>query len=92
MDLVAEVVVDDDGWVIVPIVKRPGTAFPERFSIGRARNCDIVLRHHSVSKLHAHLHANGGRIVRVTDYQSANGTSVNGKSIQAGGDAVKHWR
>src|ERR1700751_1190046 len=36
------------------IVKTPGNPYPDRISIGRARNCDVAIRDPSVSKLHAH--------------------------------------
>lgn len=60
---------------LLPVVKAPQNPFPERISIGRARNCDVVLRHPSVSKLHAHIRAEKGRWLLV-DNDSHNGTSV----------------
>src|SRR3954469_22725095 len=47
---------DPSGGVneVLPIRKAAGNPYPDRISIGRARNCDIVVRHESVSKLHAH--------------------------------------
>lgn len=41
-------------WRIVPVRKRPDNPFPERLSIGRATNCDLVLRLPFVSKVQAH--------------------------------------
>ena len=42
--------------------------------------CDIVLRHPSVSKLHAHFHIGGGRL-ELVDLDSQNGTRVNGRTL-----------
>jgi hypothetical protein len=38
---------------LLPIQKRDKGSFLQHVSVGRARNHDIVLRHHSVSKFHA---------------------------------------
>ena len=38
---------------VIPLVKAPGNPYSDRISVGRARNCDVVLRNPSVSKLHA---------------------------------------
>lgn len=79
----AHVNVADDGqgavpdWVIRPLRKRPGNPFPERFSVGRAPNCDVVLRFRFVSKLHAHIFESDSKLV-LADNGSANGTWVNG--------------
>jgi hypothetical protein len=59
------------------VAKAPGNPYPDRISVGRARNCDIVLREPSVSKLHAHfLRLPGG--LELSDFGSQNGTRVNG--------------
>jgi len=42
-------------WRIVAVKKREGNPYPDRFSIGRAPNCDVVVRLPSVSKVHAHV-------------------------------------
>jgi hypothetical protein len=39
----------------VPLIKAPNNPYSDRISLGRARNCDVVLRNPSVSKLHAHI-------------------------------------
>jgi len=54
--------------------------FPDRISVGRARNCDVVLRHSSVSKLHAHFRLDGENLA-ILDNSSRNGTAVNGEPI-----------
>lgn len=61
---------------LLPVVKAPGNPFPDRISIGRARNCDVVLRHPSVSKLHAHVRAEPDGRWTLIDNESHNGTSL----------------
>lgn len=71
-------------WAIARITKRDGNPFPDRISIGRALNCDVVLRLSFVSKLHAHLLLEEGRIKALVDNRSTNGTKINGVSLVAG--------
>lgn len=71
-------------WWIAPIDKRPGNPYPDRISVGRAQNCDIVLRLPFVSKLHAHFSPSASGVVSITDNRSANGTLVNGKALDPG--------
>lgn len=59
------------------------SAFQERISVGRARNQDILLRHHTVSKSHAWFERDEEGVFYVADSGSKNGTTVNGKSIDA---------
>ncbi len=72
---------------IVPVIKAENNPYLYRISVGRARNCDVVLRDESVSKLHAHFLADeqaGGRIHwSLVDLRSGNGTRVNGKRLNA---------
>jgi hypothetical protein len=65
---------------VLEIVKSPRNPYPERVSVGRARNCDVVIRHSSVSKLHAHFHIGGVRL-ELVDVASQNGTRVNGRPL-----------
>jgi FHA domain len=51
-------------------------------SVGRTRNCDVVLREPSVSKLHAHFLVRDGAW-QLVDRGSANGTMLNGKKLAA---------
>lgn len=46
-------------WRVAPIRKRPENPFPERLTLGRARNCDVVIRVPFVSKVHAHFLVDG---------------------------------
>ncbi len=71
-------------WRTAEVVKREGNPFPERVSVGRANNCDVVLRFPFVSKLHAHFLAGDGAGLRLSDHRSANGTSVTGRLLAAG--------
>jgi pSer/pThr/pTyr-binding forkhead associated (FHA) protein len=67
---------------VLPIAKAKGNPYPERVSIGRARNCDLVLRDPSVSKLHAHFRVDQPRL-ELVDNDSQNGTRVNGRPSAA---------
>lgn len=80
-DTIVEDDVPDDqgGWIIAPVRKREGGAFPDRIGIGRARNCDVVLRYASISKLHAQILVREPRMI--LDLDSANGTKVEGVAL-----------
>jgi hypothetical protein len=67
---------------ILELVKARGNPYPDRISVGRARNCDVVVRDPSVSKLHAHIREHAGA-VQVVDLGSQNGTRVNGSALAA---------
>ncbi|WP_394839775.1 FHA domain-containing protein [Pendulispora rubella] len=73
----------DSAFDIVPVTKAPQNPYPDRVSVGRATNCDIVLRDASVSKLHAHFHDFDKGPLRVIDLGSSNGTKVNNAPIEA---------
>lgn len=89
---------DDDGvtdpfagqWRWIEIRKRAGNPFPERISVGRANNCDVVLRLPFVSKLHAHFSPGDGATLILTDNRSANGTQVAGRPLAAGASVEVH--
>jgi hypothetical protein len=68
---------------VLPIAKSPGNPYPDRISVGRARNCDIVIRNPSVSKLHAHLRVESDGSYTITDLGSHNGTQVDGRKLVA---------
>lgn len=69
---------------VYPVRKTPGRPFPERIAIGRAPNCDIVLREPSVSKLHAHFLEVTPVSAELADSKSSNGTRVNGVVLRPG--------
>src|SRR4051794_10640808 len=56
---------------LLRIVKTARNPWADRISIGRAANNDLVIRHASVSKLHAHLRVDGARVY-VADAGSRN--------------------
>jgi hypothetical protein len=70
-------------WRIVQVKKREGNPYPDRFSIGRAPNCDIVIRLPSVSKVHAHIQVNGAGSFSLRDNEASNFTFVNGRKLEA---------
>jgi hypothetical protein len=60
---------------VFEIRKAPGNPYPDRIAVGRTRNCDVVLRDSSVSKLHAHFRL-GDNGLELVDLGSRNGTRV----------------
>jgi hypothetical protein len=66
---------------VVELKKAPESPYADRVSIGRARNCDAVIRHQSVSKLHAHLRSADDGTPTLTDLGSRVGTFVEGKRL-----------
>jgi hypothetical protein len=66
---------------IIEVTKAQGNPYPERISLGRARNCDVVIRDPSVSKLHAHFRVLPSRALELIDFGSQNGTRVNGAAL-----------
>jgi pSer/pThr/pTyr-binding forkhead associated (FHA) protein len=68
---------------VFALQKAPGNPYSDRISVGRAKNCDVVVRDSSVSKLHAHLRPTSDGNFEVVDLGSQNGTSVNGRALPA---------
>jgi FHA domain-containing protein len=68
------------GFEVFPVVKAAGNPYPDRVSVGRARNCDLVMRDPSVSKLHAHFRI-GAPALELVDIDSQNGTRINGRPL-----------
>lgn len=64
---------------VVWMAKRPTSTASRgnRISLGRALSADIILRHSSISKVHAYVGAEDG-VWHVVDAESKNGTSLNG--------------
>ncbi|HZS37552.1 MAG TPA: FHA domain-containing protein [Polyangia bacterium] len=73
------------GWSgvlhVLPVVKSAKNPYSDRISIGRARNCDVVLRDPSVSKLHAHVRRDEAGGWSLHDAGSHNGTSIGGRPL-----------
>jgi len=67
--------------LIVALRKSERSPYSTLISVGRARNCDVVLRASTVSKLHAQfiVEEAGWKLV---DRESANKTLVNGRVIE----------
>lgn len=74
---------DAQGYLVFEITKNEDNPWPERISLGRARNCDVVVRHASVSKLHAHFFLDGSKLV-FADAKSTNGCKVNDRVLDGG--------
>jgi hypothetical protein len=68
-------------WRFVLVEKGDASPFSGRISVGRAGNCDVVLRVPYVSKLHAHFLA-GDDGPSLVDLSSSNGTFVNGRALE----------
>src|SRR6188768_837852 len=62
---------------IYPLVKKPGASFPDRITIGRTSNNDIVVADASISRLHAYVRRDGKQWV-VADGGSKNGSWLGG--------------
>jgi hypothetical protein len=57
---------------LYPLAKKPGASFPDRITIGRTANNDVVIADHSVSRLHAYVRQAHGWVV--ADAGSKNGS------------------
>jgi len=71
------------GAIVVPVLKRPENPYPDRISVGRAQNCDVVVRDGTVSKLHGHFTAVGPSEAQLVDRGSHNGTTLNGTPVKS---------
>jgi hypothetical protein len=67
---------------LFPLTKKPGASFPDRITIGRTGNNDIVISDSSVSRLHAYVRRDGSRWL-VADAGSKNGSWLAGESLAA---------
>jgi hypothetical protein len=67
---------------VFPLVKKPGASFPDRITIGRTSNNDVVIADTSVSRLHAYVRRIGDAW-SVADAGSKNGTSLRGAALEA---------
>jgi pSer/pThr/pTyr-binding forkhead associated (FHA) protein len=66
---------------VYPLAKKPGASFPDRITIGRTSNNDVVIADHSVSRLHAYVRRDGDRWV-VADAGSKNGSWLRGDILE----------
>lgn len=68
---------------IYPATKKPHAAFPDRITIGRTTNNDIVIADSSVSRLHAYVRREGAGSWVVADAGSKNGSWLRGQHLEA---------
>lgn len=73
-----------DEWRIVPVVKREGNPFPERLTVGRATNSDLLLRVPFVSKVHAHVIREPDGSFSIHDNNPSNRTFLRSRVLEAG--------
>lgn len=57
---------------LYPLAKKPGASFPDRITIGRTENNDVVIADPSVSRLHAYVRQANGWVI--ADAGSKNGS------------------
>jgi pSer/pThr/pTyr-binding forkhead associated (FHA) protein len=69
---------------LVPVKKNPDNPFPDRLTIGRATNCDVVIRLAFVSKVHAHLFIQAGDKLTLRDNKASNATFHNHRKLEPG--------
>lgn len=75
---------------IVVVRKNPENPFPDRLTIGRAPNCDVIIRMAFISKVHAHLFIPSADRMTLRDNNAANSTFHNYKKLDPGSSrAVK---
>lgn len=78
------------GRFLYKVEKSEKNPFKGRISVGRANNNDIVIRHPSISKLHAHFISDirqsqighSPMTLRLLDAGSSNGTFLNGERLE----------
>ncbi len=67
----------------IEVVKKDQpNGFPFGITLGHSENNDVVLRHHLVSRFHAYFQRSKEQLLLV-DADSKNGTSLDGKRLQA---------
>ena len=72
---------DDPDVEVYPLAKKPGASFPDRITIGRTGNNDVVVADTSVSRLHAYVRRDGAGWV-VADAGSKNGSWLGGAALE----------
>jgi len=68
-------------WRIASVKKREGNPYADRISIGRATNCDVVLRVPFISKMQAHIVREPGGSYSLRAHSAASLTSLNRKKV-----------
>lgn len=72
---------EDSDLEVFPLSKKPGAAYPDRVTIGRTSNNDIVINDTSISRLHAYVRRDGTSWV-VADAGSKNGSWLRGEVLE----------
>jgi hypothetical protein len=72
---------DEIDLEVYPLTKKPGASFPDRITIGRTPNNDIVIVDHSVSRFHAYVRQDGKAWV-VADAGSKNGSWLASSALE----------
>ncbi len=75
-------------WMVAAVKKREGNLYADRVSIGRATNCDIVLRVPFISKVQAHILCTPDGTYSVRAHSTASPTLLNGRRIDANSVSV----
>ncbi|MEO8840809.1 MAG: FHA domain-containing protein [Kofleriaceae bacterium] len=71
---------DEIDLELYPLAKKPGASFPDRITIGRTPNNDVVIADTSISRLHAYVKRVGSGWV-VADAGSKNGSWLKGAAL-----------
>src|SRR5258706_7616371 len=66
---------------VYPLAKKPGASFPDRITIGRTSNNDVVIADTSISRFHAYIRRDGPQWV-VADAGSKNGSWLRGAVLE----------
>jgi pSer/pThr/pTyr-binding forkhead associated (FHA) protein len=66
---------------VYPLAKKPGASFPDRITLGRTGNNDIVINDPSISRLHAYIRREGAGWM-VADAGSKNGSWLRGATLE----------
>jgi hypothetical protein len=69
------------GVEVHEIAKAKGNPYKDNISVGRAPNCDVVLRYGSISKLHGYFQVLPDGKLEFTDVDSQVGTRLNGRPL-----------
>jgi hypothetical protein len=66
------------GWMLVGLPRLEPEVVGKGITLGRARECEVVLSHPTVSKRHVRFDLNETGVCALTDLGSSNGTFING--------------
>lgn len=74
----------DLACLVVPLIKKSDSPYPDRITLGRTLNMDIVLPYPNISKLHAYFTWSEDRTTwEIVDVGSTNGTFLAGRRLAA---------